>query len=311
MDQERLSAVCAGLTCTVAVRRGDEKWAGAFGGLKVDSCLPIYSLTKTYLAVVLLRLAEERRLALDTPIARWFPDIAQTATVRQVLNHTAGIPDYGQMKEYHAAVRDPDAAPWTFEQFVERTRGLPVEPGFWYSNVGYLVLRALAERTGGASLGELLERYITTPLGLAHTHVVETREQFAALAPGYRPWLGRDPRGHYDPRWVSHGLIAATADDAAAMLQALEGGRLITAASLEQMLTTVAVAGAPDANYGLGVMVGWLDARGVNYGHLGGGPGYCSAGLIFRRLGIAVTVLAGVEQGAREVAFAVADAITG
>ena len=65
MDHERLKSACADMPCSVAVRRGGESWKEAFGGLATDDELPIYSLTKTYLAVLALRLVEEGRLSLD------------------------------------------------------------------------------------------------------------------------------------------------------------------------------------------------------------------------------------------------------
>src|SRR5262245_24554727 len=78
-----------------------------------------YSLTKTYIAVLILRLHDQGQLTLDTPLAQLYPhiDCAQHITLRHLLNHTAGIPDYGGLPAYQDAVRTTPSTPWTFDRF--------------------------------------------------------------------------------------------------------------------------------------------------------------------------------------------------
>ena len=66
-----------------------------------------YSITKTIIAVLFLLLEEEKRLDLDDPLTRWFPRItgSEHISLRQLLNHTAGVPDYGPLPQYHEAFR--------------------------------------------------------------------------------------------------------------------------------------------------------------------------------------------------------------
>src|SRR4030095_10521137 len=66
-----------------------------------------YSITKTFTATLILKLCEEGELSLGDPLARWFPRVAQAAQIslRHLLNHTAGIPDYGALSAYHDSVR--------------------------------------------------------------------------------------------------------------------------------------------------------------------------------------------------------------
>src|SRR5206468_2267838 len=109
-----------------------------------------YSITKTFTATLVLLLREEGRLSLDDPLSRWFPRIPQAdrITLRQLLNHTAGVPDYGALRSYHEAVRSSPSTPWSFERFAAETfdRGLQFEPGSsWaYSNPGYMLLKRIA-----------------------------------------------------------------------------------------------------------------------------------------------------------------------
>src|SRR5438874_1429727 len=78
-----------------------------------------YSITKTFTATLVLLLREEGRLSLDDGLSRWFPRIPQAdrITLRQLLNHTAGVPDYGALRSYHEAVRSSPSTPWSFERF--------------------------------------------------------------------------------------------------------------------------------------------------------------------------------------------------
>src|SRR5256885_15403681 len=73
-----------------------------------------YSITKTFIAALVLLLRDERRVSLDDRLARWFPALAgaERISLRQLLNHTAGVPDYGGGGAYHGDVGASPSAPW-------------------------------------------------------------------------------------------------------------------------------------------------------------------------------------------------------
>ena len=148
-----------------------------------------YSITKTCIAVVILGLLEERRLSLGDALARWTPDVpgASRVSLRQLLRHTSGLRDYGGLDAYHEAVRRTPSSPWPQETFAQHTfeRGLAFEPdgGWAYSNVGYMLLKSIAERVAAASFARLVEERIASPLALERTAVVETLADMAGLAP--------------------------------------------------------------------------------------------------------------------------------
>ena len=110
-----------------------------------------YSITKTFVAVLVLLLRDEGRLSLDDRLARWAPDLPHSGriTLLQLLNHTAGVPDYGGLAAYHESVRTSPSQPWSFERFIAETlgKGLSFEPGSgWaYSNPGYMLVKRVAE----------------------------------------------------------------------------------------------------------------------------------------------------------------------
>src|SRR6478609_4038806 len=78
-----------------------------------------YSITKTFTATLVLALCEEGQLTLDDRLSTWLPRIAHAdrISLRQLLNHTSGIPDYGGLRAYHESVMASPSTPWSFERF--------------------------------------------------------------------------------------------------------------------------------------------------------------------------------------------------
>jgi D-alanyl-D-alanine carboxypeptidase len=295
---DRLIGECGGLGATAAVRcEGLGSWTGASGSLDLerriaissDARFPVYGITKTVIAVCILRLVELRALALEAPISRWLAGLPFGADVslRQLLNHTAGIPNYSVLPEPIAALHASPGKAWTFEQFIEHTchRGLdfPAGAAWSYSNTGYALLVKIVERANGTNLAQAVQQHVVGPLGLGATEVVEDRSSFEQLVPGFSRDFNRereleDVRSIYDPGWVAHGLVSSTAAEICEFYEALFGGKLVQRRSLEEMTRLVGVPGVDSPGvspgYGLGLM-GDLDGiYGPEFGHGGGGPGY-------------------------------------
>jgi D-alanyl-D-alanine carboxypeptidase len=275
---------------SVSVARG--AWSGAVG---LPEDLPpgpprflAYSITKTMIAALVLQLAEEGRLALDAALARWEPGVpgAGAITLRHLLQHTGGLRDYGALPEYHAAIRERWAEPWSFEEFAAVTlaRGPLSPPGerFAYSNPGYALLRRIAEREHGESFAAAIAARIAGPLGLRDTRVMETLADQADLVPAYSTFAlpggpRLDVRARYHPGWVMHGVVASTSEDLCAFYERLFAGALLAPASVAAMKELVPVEGtgrADEPGYGLGLMGSRRDRR---FGHNGGGPGYSAS----------------------------------
>jgi D-alanyl-D-alanine carboxypeptidase len=295
---DRLIEKCDGLGATAAVRcEGLGSWVGASGSLDfaqqiampADARFPVYSITKTVIAVCVLRLAELRALAIDDPISRWLEDLpfGDGVSLRQLLNHTAGVPNYSDLPEQIAALKASPGKAWTFEQFIEHTchRGLDFSPGesWCYSNTGYALLKRVVELANATSFAEAVQQHVAGPLGHTATAVVEGRASFERLVPGFSRDFHReaeleDVRSIYDPGWVAHGLVSSTAAEIGEFYQALFGGKLVQRASLEAMTQLVRVPGdhpsAVSPSYGLGLMSDPDGIYGPDFSHGGGGPGY-------------------------------------
>ncbi|MCB0714266.1 MAG: beta-lactamase family protein [Ignavibacteriae bacterium] len=253
-----------------------------------------YSITKTFIALLFLQMVEENRLQLEDRLANWFPEIsnANEITLRQMLRHTAGIPDYGTIQSYHQDVRNTPETPWRFEQFLAETEKqgslFPPGTGWAYSNIGFMLLKRIAEITCGRSLKDLVAELISKPLDLTNTIVVESIADLTTLAPATSSLLSperelRDVRKHYHPGWVSHGVIASTPSEIAHFYSNLFAGHLLSTNSLTEMTTPVSVPNAParwvNPCYGLGLIIDDRTPWGSVWGHGGGGPGYTSFAL--------------------------------
>ncbi len=132
-------------------------------GATLDT-FPWWSFTKTVLAIAALRLVEVGKLELDAPLPH------KRYTLRQLLLHRAGVPNYGRLEAYHEAVAKGEDA-WPRARLLDAVSAdtLDFEPGTaWsYSNVGYLFVRDAIEEAAGLPLGETLREWVLEPLGLA------------------------------------------------------------------------------------------------------------------------------------------------
>ncbi|WP_353471929.1 serine hydrolase [Salipiger sp. H15] len=268
--------------------------------------LPYWSFTKTALAICALKLVEAGRLELDAPLKD------APYSLRQLLEHSAGLPDYGTLPAYHAAVA-ADEEPWSRAHLREATlaQGMRFAPGtgWCYSNLGYMQVGELIEEASGQPLATHLREALTAPLGLSSVRLATRREDFAPI-----PWPGARS---YHPGWVYHGCLTGTAPDAARLLDALFRGTLLAPPTLARMLERQPLGGAiegrpwTDCGYALGLMSARVGGSGRAIGHSGGGPFCVNAVYHFPDLGSGVTVASfapGPDVGIPEAA-AVAHAV--
>lgn len=257
--------------------------ATAIGGPRV----PWWSFTKTALAAAVLQLVARGAVALDAPV------MGRAYTLRQLLQHRAGVPNYGGLPEYHEAVRRGDK-PWEVDALFERVgldrADFAPGQGWRYSNVGYLIVRRLIEAATGVDLETALRSLVFDALDLRSVHCVTTVEDMAATAWG-------NTRG-YDPGWVYHGLLAGTPADAAAFLHRLMAGDVLPPALLAAMCVAHPIGGPlpgrpwRTTGYGLGLMIGEMASVGRAMGHSGGGPGSVCAVYHFADRAVPCTVAA-------------------
>jgi D-alanyl-D-alanine carboxypeptidase len=237
-----------------------------------DARVPWWSFTKTALATAALQLVGRGHFRLDEHIS------GRPFTLRQLLQHRAGVPNYGELASYHEAVRRGEK-PWEISQLLDRVGvdRLDFEPGHgWrYSNIGYLFVRQLIEEAAGCDIGSALQHLVFDSLGLESVNVAESADDLASTAWGNQTG--------YDPRWVYHGLLIGTPADAVRFLHRLMSGQVLSRELLAEMTTPHPIAGPLQSRpwetvgYGLGVAIGRMASAGLAIGHSGVGPGSLSA----------------------------------
>lgn len=248
--------------------------------------VPWWSFSKSVLATAALKLVAEGGCGLDDRLGD------NRYTLRQLLQHRAGVPDYGGLREYHEAVRRGDT-PWTAEDLLKHTRAdrLEFEPGrgWLYSNVGYLHVRRLIERLVGQEISLALRTLLFDPLGLDSVRVAAVPQDLDDTA-----WSNA---ARYHPGWVYHGLLVGTPRDAVRFLHELMTDSLLPVELLEEMtaprpLSDCPLPGRPwqSTGYGLGLMIGRMDGTGRVLGHSGGGPTSVCAVYHFPDLRVPCTV---------------------
>lgn len=233
-----------------------------------DLVVPWWSFTKTLLAAAALALVRDGRLQLDAAMP------GKRFTLRQLLQHRAGVPNYGGLAAYHRDVA-ADREPWPVADLLRAVDAdmLRFEPGKgWdYSNVGYLFVRQTIEQACDSDLDRALRQLVFVPLGVEGPRVALARNDLADVTMGEVT--------SYHPGWVYHGLAVGRIADAALVLDRLLTGDLLPALLKTAMSEAHPLGGPIDgrpwqtAGYGLGLMIGTGRAQQHVLGHTGGGPG--------------------------------------
>ena len=245
------------------------------------------SITKPFVATVVLQLVAEGKLLLSDTVERWLPGILPyggQVTIRQLLNHTSGVPE-NSLEPLVILYTSPGgrSRAWTPRELVALIADQPPDfsPGAaWsYSNTGYVLAGMIVEAATGRTLGRELTRRIIRPLRLRDTFFPVNRPDIPGPNPrGYSLPLD-DEAGPlldftvYNPSlaWGAGNLISDLGD-LGRFFRALLGGRLLPPRLLAEMTTPVDT-GVPGYGYGLGLAVLQTPSERL-IGHDGAIPGF-------------------------------------
>jgi D-alanyl-D-alanine carboxypeptidase len=265
-------------------------WSGAVGAardnepLTPDHLLRAGSITKTFVAAMILTLVAEDALALDDTLDTWYPDIpnADAITVRHMLNHTSGIYNYTDDQEFMAEVIAAPTMAFPPEAMVDAAVAHPplFDPGddWYYSNTNYIVLGMIIEAVTGEPAAAAIRSRLLVPQSLEHTFLDGDEPVQGTMAHGFGPGgVDQTFSMHPTSAWTA-GAVMATAGDLADWALAFYGGDLVSPEMRDEMLELVDITRfLPGASYGLGVTA--FDASMVGtplIGHGGAFPGFLS-----------------------------------
>jgi D-alanyl-D-alanine carboxypeptidase len=256
----------------------------------------LFSITKTYTAVLIMKQKEAGSIEPDSLISKYLPENVlkkisghEKITVRMLLNHTSGIVNVTELPEFVVGqLNDPLNQP-SIEERLEMVKGKPLvfEPGtdFLYSNTNYLLLQLILENVSKKSYWQLLDEQILEPLQLTHTYHSLSEQQTVNLGfPNYYFDRYANEQLENNTKWNAalanasdaYGALAATPADVIAFHEALIEGEIISESSLEEMQKWVSGINSTESEYGEGFEY-WQFKEGSTpqFGHEGDGIG-CS-----------------------------------
>ena len=219
----------------------------------------IASVSKQFTGMLAMILHQEGRLDYDAPVVRYLPELSRFGpgvTVRHLLTHTAGLPDY-----YDALARSAAPGVWVSNRqalaFLAQWGEPAFPPGdrFAYSDVGYEMLALVLESATGEPFGDLLRRRIFEPLEMTDTRLRDRPDvPVPDRARGYTPLVKGFVPGPAHPLdfLVGSGAINTTIDDLRRWYRALDGERLVTRSTLKEALRPMRLNGGGYGSYAFG-----------------------------------------------------------
>ena len=282
----------------MAVYSDEGWWASAAGFAKIEDETPmqachlqyLQSISKTYMAVAVLKLVEQGKVDLNQPITKYLPEkiskyisTPEKITVEMLLNHTSGIPEYNQEPAYISyLLQHPDHYfdPEDYLKYIDQ-KPLTFAPGTKYSyrNTNYVLLALMTDAITGDH-AQFIREVIFKPLGLTNTfyrgdagylnYPTLVNSYWDRHADGIIENASLLQRNNVLSLVGDDGIVA-TPVDAVKFLKGLMEGKLISSSSLERMKSW-AKDSKGNPTYGLGLDHSTFVGH-IGFGHSGGGIG--------------------------------------
>lgn len=294
----------------IVVRNGDVLLHRGYGLADVSSGTPmradsphkIGSISKQFTAAAVLDLVNQGKLDLDKTVEDYFPGLypyGNTIAVRHLLTHTSGIPSYTNLPSF---MDNMAKSGWTPRSIGELTAGMPPEfaPGdrWHYNNTAYVLLGGLIEAATGMTYKTYMESVFLPKAGLKATLVGDAASVAAMGTTGYSP----SDDGFVVAAAIDMGFpgaagnLISTVRDLYDWTLAVDAGRVIPKASVEQAWTSALLNNGEETGYGYGWSVNrFLGHRVIEHG--GGIPGWVTSALWLPEQKVFVAVLGNRDGG--------------
>ncbi len=252
-------------------------WANKDASVGLNLATPFYlaSISKSFTAIAIIQLEEKGKIDYDQKIDEFFPEMGSYGSkisIRNLLNHTSGLPDYFTMEWDETGVTNAQI----YNKVLQNMRNLEFRPGYKYSynNTGYILLALIVEKASGLDFYEYIEKHICEPIGLENTWVHDLRNPGILQknrAIGYN--FNMKKEDDYDLLTWGDGGMYSTLEDLFIFDRALYDGSLISSQSLIVAYSPVLLAGGNTRNYGFGWVIG-SNINGKVVSHTGGLAGF-------------------------------------
>ena len=241
-----------------ALKYGDVVWSGAAGNFTVDQPYFIASTTKLFVTAIILNLVSKEKLNLEDPISRYLDNgvmdglhvyrgvaYSDQLTIKQLLSHTSGLPDYFEDKNqsgksvFTELITKGKDRSWTFDELINLSKALPAHfvPGAkkkaHYSDTNFQLLGKIIENLTGRSISENYDQFIINPLGLVSTYLYQ---DIADARP--QPMYYKKQELHIPKAMASFGPdggMVSTSTDMLTFIEAFFTGGLFPATYIDKL----------------------------------------------------------------------------
>ncbi|MGV9014072.1 MAG: serine hydrolase [Flavobacteriales bacterium] len=258
---------------------GKVVYEGAFGigsmdaddTLDLDAQFRLASVSKQFTAMAIMQLKESGKLRYDQDIRDFIPELPYNGiTVRQLLHHVSGLPDYEPLMDqywktdlkFDDPARYTDGNPEIIRMLVAKKPPVLFKPGekWSYSNTGYNLLATIVARASGVSFAEYTKQHIFDPASMSRTsvydYVVGPDPQMPDRVYGFRmDWNGKDmiaSDSHYLNLGAGEDGVYSTVEDLLKWDRILYTGKLVSQATLEEAFTPGVLNNGDTTDYGFG-----------------------------------------------------------
>ncbi len=216
-----------------------------------DMIFGIGSVTKTYIATLVMQLEDDGLLSIEDSLYHWlpsYPNIDSTITIEQLLKHESGVFNLTESPLFFEKINQNPTHVWQDEEIILNLVEAPLfKPGdsYSYSNTNFILLGMILKKATTQSISTLIKERILVPLGINQTYLAIEDDLDADLAHG---WLDVDgdselddftdylsPNAFYSALWTA-GSMFSTAENSAFFMKALFNGELVSSSSLEKMM---------------------------------------------------------------------------
>lgn len=261
-----------GMGAVSILHKGRLVYSNHYGTEKIKE--PVYrigSISKLYTAVIILKLIEEEKLELQTKLSKFYKDIDQSdsISVEHLLRHRSGLPNFTDHPDYVSYHQRPVSENEHISRFTKYKLEFTPDEKYSYSNTGYVLLSFIAQRVSSLTYSQLIEKYITKPLGLKRTYLYNSQKHLVYEVPSYMKGAKWEPASNtHETVSFGAGAIASTAEEVAIFIKAIFDTKLISEESLKKMVEL-------KDGYGLGIFEFPYNDKKL-LGHTGGIDGFRS-----------------------------------
>jgi N-acyl-D-aspartate/D-glutamate deacylase/CubicO group peptidase (beta-lactamase class C family) len=266
--------------------RGKVRYKKAFGVansasgelLGTQSAFNLASVAKQFVAMTIMILQEQGKIRYDDAVRKYLPEFPYAApTIRHLLTHTSGLPEYFDLATRHTGTLDTLDNKDILELLIQHKPDLDFTPGerWQYSNTGYVLLPLIVEQVSGQPFEVFFQQRIAVPLELKNTRVyhLKLEGQPEGRVYGFRRFEGNPiaaDLGRFDGT-DGDGNIYSSVEDLLRWDQALHSEKLVRKATMQEALAPVRLNDGSAYPYGFGWAIG---DSGATFSHTGGWAGF-------------------------------------